>query len=149
MMYFGMMRTKKSIPIYFQVWRDALCSIKKNNPKDYKWMSIVFISMGNALNLLSLCILLHALFDIPILVFNYYKIHITDIKQFDSLIKFCIQFFLLPFLINYYCVFYKKKDIALLDDMAEIGCRGRLFASYIIGTILVLVFVIFLSFMMQ
>lgn len=128
--------------IYFRIWQDALCNIKKHNPKDYTWMSLVFISMGNALNLLSLLILLNALFNVPILLFH--QTHFCQIKPVDSLVKFCIQFFILPLLVNYYYIFHKKRYTTLTGS-SETCYKGRLFAFYIFGTIIVLVFTIFLA----
>lgn len=66
----GKMRMKQTKNFYYSIWQDALCNIKKHNPKDYKWIALVFISMGNALNLLSISLLLNLLLNIPTLIFD-------------------------------------------------------------------------------
>lgn len=133
------LKTGKSL--YLRIWQDALYNIRKHNPEDYKWMSLVFISMGNALNILSLLILLHLIVGTPILLFQYVY---ADFSR-DSFMKFFIQFFLLPLLLNYYFIFYRKKYVTLLN-VTEKHHRGRLFASYMIVSIMMLGFMVILSY---
>lgn len=141
-----MTRSKPNKSFYLMIWQDALYNIRKHNPGDYKWMSLAFISMGNALNILSLLILLHLIFGTPILLFQYVHVDFSSILPIDSFVKFLIQFFLLPFLLNYYFIFYKKKYITLLNT-TDGHHRGRLFVSYIIMSIIMLIFTMTLSYM--
>lgn len=76
------------ILMYWIILHDALCSIKKDNPKDYQWMSVVFMSMGNALNILRLLISFHILWDTPILLFQ--NLQFIAINPIDSLLKFLL-----------------------------------------------------------
>lgn len=83
--------------IYLRLWQDALGSIHKNNSKDYKWMAFIFISMGNALNILSILALLNALFKTPILLFSHFDISLFTNKSLDSLSKFFFGIHVTPY----------------------------------------------------
>lgn len=109
------------------MWQDALCNIKKNNPKDYKWISITLITMFNALNIMALFVLFNALFPFRIPIFD--NIIFSKISKIDSLIKFFLLFYVIPLTINYLLIFYKKKDIVLMQNFNN-RFKGKLFASY-------------------
>lgn len=109
------------------MWQDALCNIKKNNPKDYKWMSITLITMFNALNIMALFVLFNALFPFRISIFD--NIIFSKISKIDSLIKFFLLFYVIPLTINYLLIFYKKNDIVLMQNFNN-RFKGKLFVSY-------------------
>ena len=122
--------------IYLRLWQDALGGIHKNNPKDYKWMAFIFISMGNALNILSILALLNALFKTPILLFSHFDISLFTNKSLDSLSKFFLEFMLLPITINF---LYVNKNKQSLQIEIVISSSGIIFASYMIISIIMLV----------
>lgn len=126
---------KKSV--YFRLWLDALEGIHKNNPKDYKWMAFIFISMGNALNILSILTLLNTLFKTPTSLLSYFEISLFTNKSIDSLSKFFLEFMLLPIILN---LLYVHKNRQSLRIGAGKTSSGRIFASYMIISIVILVF---------
>lgn len=113
--------------IYIRMWQDALCNIKIHNPQDYKWMSIVLITMCNALHIMALLILLNALFHIKISIFEDVKF--SAISQIDSLLKFFLLFYLAPLVMNYLIIFRNQKYNVLLQKY-ENRYKGKLFAAY-------------------
>lgn len=114
------------------MWQDALCNIKRKDPKDYKWISIVLITMSNALNISTVWILFKILFRIRLLVFD--EMVFSEISKVDNLIKFFLQFYLVPLVINYFLIFHNHKDTLLLQQY-ENRYKGKLFAAYILVSI--------------
>ncbi len=133
--------------MYWKIWHDAFWSIQKNNPEDYQWMSVLFMAMGNALNILSLLILFSLLYKTPILLFQ--EVQFVGIKPIDSLIKFFLQFLTVPLVINLY---YLKK---LKEAKSQGGQKGgsphggKLFISYIFLSILGVIVSIALAYFLK
>lgn len=132
--------------MYWRIWFDALCSIKKNNPQDYRWMSIIFMSMGNALNILGLLILSNVFWGTPILLFQ--KIQFIEVKPIDSLLKFFIQFLIVPVVLNVYCLRrLERQEQRFLT--VENPYKGKLFVSYILLSITGLLVAIFMVYLFK
>lgn len=132
------------ILIYWKILHDALCSIKKDNPKDYQWMSVVFMSMGNALNILGLLISFHILWDTPILLFQ--NLQFIAIKPMDSLLKFFLQFLMVPVIFNLYCLSkIKRKERELTKETSH---KGKLFAYYMLLSIIGLITSILIAYVL-
>jgi len=124
--------------IYFKLWQDALMGIRKNNPTDYKWMALVFITMGNALNILSILIMLRLIIGTPVLFLSENKVKFTDIQPIDSLIKFFLEFMLIPLIFNAFYLRIGKCD--LYSDRNKSLSSGRIFATYMITSIIGVIF---------
>lgn len=63
-------------------------------------MTVVLMSMANALNLLSILLLCHLLFGTPILLFQH--LQLVALRPVDNFLKFFFQFLLLSLVFNYY-----------------------------------------------
>lgn len=132
--------------MYWKIWCDALYRVKQNNPEDYLWMVIVFISMGNALNILGLLILLNLIWDTPILLFQ--NIQFIEVRPLDSLFKFSLQFLMVPVVFNF-CYLKKRQRQEQRFLIEESPHKGRVFASYMLFSIIGLITSIIIAYLFK
>jgi len=122
--------------IYKAIWVDGIVNIKKNpkHKNDWKFFSMVYMTLLNALNLAVLLIILSYYYDVKVLLV---RITIFPGTMLNSFVSFLILF-ALPFgLINYFIIFYRNKYEKLIQVYSE--KKGKLFASYLLGSIVLFV----------
>lgn len=106
-------------------------------------MTVVLMSMANALNILSIQLLCHLLFGIPILLFQ--NLQLVGLRPVDNFLKFFLQFLLLPIAFNGYWLKRTKHAAVRPRAIGASSRPGRLFAAYMLLSIAALLAAIALS----
>lgn len=131
--------------LYYEIWTDCITKARSlpKNKSDWKLYTLIFMSMAMALNLVFVLFIIATLgitekiFIIPVDIFPGSKI--------DAFISFFLSY-LLPFLlINYYLILYKEKYKEILIKYKY--RNGKLFLSYFLGSIGVLILYFFIAFL--
>ncbi len=115
---------------YYKIWVDTIIRIKsqpKNND-NWKFLSIVYISMAMALNL----IIIMGILQKNILNKSFYNLNLNFFAgtKLDALIEFIILFFMPMILLNYFCIFYRKKYLVLIKKHPYYN--GKLGLTYLL-----------------
>ena len=118
--------------IYYSIWVDAIVNIKKNpkHKKDWKFFSMVYMTLLNALNLGVILMLLAYIFKLKVI---WVKFTILPGIMLNSFAAFFIQFAIPFILLNYVLIFYRNKYEGLIQRYSD--KRGKLFAAYLLSSI--------------
>lgn len=129
---------------YYNIWIEAIVLARKKpeNKSNWKLMTMFFMSMSMALNLLLAMVLLqHFLFHKMI-----YNIHVDVFpgEKLDDAISF-FMLFLLPFvLVNYFLIMHNNRYEWLFEKYGN-QQHGRLVPYFLVSLLLPLVLLIFLK----
>jgi uncharacterized membrane protein len=118
--------------IYYSIWVDVIVNIEKNpkHKKDWKFFSMVYMTLLNALNLGVVLILLSYIFSLKIIWIRFTMLPGTMLNSFAS---FIIQFAMPFILINYALIFYRNRYEGLIQKYDD--KKGKLFTTYLLSSI--------------
>ncbi len=118
--------------IYYSIWVDAIVNIEKNSKhkKDWKFFSMLYMTLLNALNLGVVLMLLSYIFSLKVIWIRFTMLPGTMLNSFAS---FIIQFAMPFILINYALIFYRNRYKGLIQKYAD--KKGKLFATYLLSSI--------------
>lgn len=118
--------------IYYSIWVDAIVNIEKNpkHKKDWKFFSMVYMTLLNALNLGVILMLLAYIFNLKVI---WVRFTILPGSMLNSFASFVIQFALPFVLLNYVLIFYKNRYKELIQKYSD--KKGKLFAAYLLSSI--------------
>jgi hypothetical protein len=118
--------------IYYSIWVDAIVNIEKNpkHRKDWKFFSMVYMTLLNALNLGVILMILAYIFDLKVIWVSFTILSGTILNSFAS---FIIQFAMPFILLNYVLIFYRNKYKGLIQRYSDM--KGKLFAAYLLSSI--------------
>ncbi len=118
--------------IYYSIWVDAIVNIEKNpkHKKDWKFFSMVYMTLLNALNLGVVLMLLAYIFKFEVI---WVRFTILPGTMLNSFVAFIVQFVMPFILLNYVLVFYRNKYKGLIQRYSD--KKGKLFAAYLLSSI--------------
>ncbi len=118
--------------IYYSVWVDAIINIERNpkHKKDWKFISMVYMTLLNALNLGVVLMLLAYIFNLRVIWVRFTILPGTMLNSFAS---FIIQFAIPFILLNYAMIFYRNRYKGLIQRYSD--KKGKLFATYLLSSI--------------
>ena len=118
--------------IYYSIWVDAIVNIEKNpkHKKDWKFFSMVYMTLLNALNFGVVLMLLAYIFNFKVI---WVKFSILPGTMLNSFASFIIQFAIPFILLNYVLIFYRNKYKGLIQKYSD--KKGKLFAAYLLSSI--------------
>lgn len=134
------------IKFYYKIWVDTIIRIKsqpKNN-ENWKLLSMVYISMAMALNL----IIIMAVLQRNILNKSFYNLNIDFFagKKLDALVEFFVLFLIPMLAFNYFCIFYKEKYKVLIEKYpyynGKLGLTYLLVSYFSPFTLIILAYII-------
>jgi vacuolar-type H+-ATPase subunit I/STV1 len=117
---------------YYSIWVDTIINIKKNpkHKKDWKLLSMVYMTLLNSLNFGVVLMCLSYVFNFKVI---WVRITIFPGSMLNSFASFIIQF-AIPFIIlNYVLIFYKNRYTGLIQNYSD--KKGKLFAAYLLSSI--------------
>jgi hypothetical protein len=122
--------------IYYLIWVDAIVNIEKNtnHKKDWKFFSMLYMTLLNSLNLGFVLILLAYIFKVRVI---WVKSTIFEWEMLNSFFSFVIQFALPLILLNYFLIFYRDRYKRLIQIYPD--KNGKLFAAYLLCSIFVFI----------
>lgn len=129
--------------LYYSIWVDAIVNIEKNpkHRKDWKFFSMVYMTLLNALNLGAVLILIAYIFKFKVI---WVRFSIFPGTMLNSFAAFIVQFAMPFILLNYFLIFYNKKYCELIKRYSD--NKGKLFAAYLLSSIgLFIACIIFVS----
>ncbi len=117
---------------YYSIWVDLIVNIEKNpkHKKDWKFFSLVYMTLLNALNLGVVLVLLAYLFNIKVI---WIRITLFPGTMINSFVSFLIQFALPFILLNYILIFSRNRYRRLIKNYKD--KKGKLFAIYLLSSI--------------
>lgn len=118
--------------IYYLIWVDAIVNIERNpkHKKDWKFFSMVYMTLLNALNLGVVLMSLAYIFNLDVI---WVKFTILPWAMLNSFASFIIQF-AIPFIfLNYILIFYRGRYKGLIQKYSD--KKGKLFAAYLLSSI--------------
>lgn len=118
--------------IYYSIWVDAIVNIKKNpkHKKDWKFFSMVYMTLLNALNLGAVLMLLAYFLKVEVI---WVRLTFLPGTMLNSFVAFMVQFAMPFILFNYVLIFHKNKYKGLIQRYSD--KKGKLFAAYLLGSI--------------
>ena len=118
--------------IYYSIWVDAIVNIEKNpkHKKDWKFFSMVYMTLLNALNLGVVLMLLAYIFKFEVI---WVRFTILPGTMLNSFVAFIVQFAMPFILLNYVLIFYRNKYKGLIQRYSD--KKGKLFAAYLLSSI--------------
>lgn len=130
---------------YYKIWVDCILKAKSlpKNEKDWPFFTMVFMSMCMALNLWLAMFILMIHFDIALPFFPL-KVNIFPGQKIDAFVSFFISYLLPMLLINYFLIFNNGRYKKLLTRYKY--HNGKLFISYFLGSILILIVYLIIAF---
>ena len=118
--------------IYYSIWVDAIVNIERNpkHKKDWKFFSMLYMTLLNALNLGVVLMLLSYFLNVKVILV---RISMFSGELLNSFISFIIQF-ALPFIVlNYVLIFFRNRYKGLIKKYTD--KKGKLFAIYLLSSI--------------
>lgn len=113
---------------YYKIWVDCIAKARSipANQNNWKWYTMIFMSMSMALNFM----VVMAIFQRKILGYSFYHLNIDIFPggKLDAFISFFILFLLPVLLINYYLILRNRRYEVLLKKYKSYN--GKLFISY-------------------
>jgi hypothetical protein len=118
--------------IYYSIWVDAIVNIEKNpnHKKDWKFFSMVYMTLLNALNMGVVLMLLAYIFKFKVIWVSFTILPGTMLNSFAA---FIVQFAIPLILLNYGLIFYKNRYRELIQRHSD--RKGKLFALYLFSSI--------------
>jgi hypothetical protein len=121
--------------LYYTMWVDAILkaqSVPENKGFMWKFYTLTGITVAMSFNLMLIGLILHTLgIDMPTFKTTYFEGALG--AKMNSFIGYIISFFGLPFLINYFLIFFKKRYKKLIKQYPY--KNGRWFTIYFVSSL--------------
>lgn len=125
--------------IYYLLWADAICFVKRNPSRvnDWKWLLQLHIGM---LMSLKFAVIINIL-EREIFKTNFYNINFDfmDIPFLKNILEYLFLYFSPFFLLNYFLIFYKSRYTFIIKNYNK--NNGKLFIFYYILSISIPIFI--------
>lgn len=131
--------------LYYKIWVDCILKAQSqpNNKNNWKFFTMVFMSMPMAINIA----VFMAILQRNILGHFFYDIRISSLEgtRTGAFLSFFILFLLLPLLINYLLIFKNNRYEQLVKKYKY--HNGKLFISYFLTSLLLPFILLFLGYL--
>jgi len=125
------------LKLYYRIWADAIIyeQTKNGHFRNWKFYTLVPISMIMGVNLLTVSLVVGKVFDLWIL--GFLNINLFPIESVNKVLAGIITLFLPFIFFNYFIVFHKKQYKWIVKKFPY--KQGRVYLVYVLGSLSIII----------